>query len=190
MNDTPIYPNWFESQKHNFETHLTRFKGEPNLRFLQIGAYKGDATEWLMDNILTDKSSHLIDVDTWEGSDEEQHKLINFDWVHQHYLLRIARFENVSFFKAKSEHVLPNLNHKFNFIYIDGDHTEKAVYKDAIQSWELVVSGGIVAFDDYLWGEELEPHLRPKPAIDRFLAEKQDEYEILEKGYQVWILKK
>jgi predicted O-methyltransferase YrrM len=99
-------------------------------------------------------------------------------------------YENVLSVRNNSENFLRNNKTVYDFIYVDGDHTEKAVYADAINCWPLLKSGGILAFDDYLWGQGLEPHTTPKPAIDRFLAEKQGEYEILNEDYQVWLLKK
>jgi hypothetical protein len=51
----------------------------------------------------------------------------------------------------------------------------------------LLKSGGILAFDDYLWGQDVHPELRPGPGIDKFLEEKQGEYELLSQDYQVWI---
>ncbi len=189
-NDTPNYPNWFDSQKYNFENHLTKFKGKPNLKFLQVGVYTGDASDWLLTSILLDPSSTLTDVDTWQGSDEREHEAMDFDAIYGIYLNRMDKYENVMSIKGDSTYVLPNLKEKYDFIYIDGDHTEKAVYRDATDAWPLLKSQGILAFDDYLWGQDVHPSLRPMLAIDRFLEEKQGEYELLSQGYQVWIQKK
>ena len=190
QNDTPTFPNWFDSQKYNFENHLTKFKGKPNLKFLQVGAYTGDASEWLLSKILLDQSSTLTDVDTWQGSDEREHKAMDFDAVYGIYLNRMDKYENVMSIKGDSTYVLPNLKEKYDFIYIDGDHTEKAVYRDATNAWPLLKAEGILAFDDYLWGQDVHPSLRPMLAIDRFLEEKQGEYVLLSQDYQVWVQKK
>jgi predicted O-methyltransferase YrrM len=190
QNDTPTFPNWFDSQKYNFENHLTKFKGKPNLKFLQVGAYTGDASEWLLSKILLDQSSTLTDVDTWQGSDEREHKAMDFSAVYGIYLNRMDKYENVMSIKGDSSYVLPNLKEQYDFIYIDGDHTEKAVYRDAIDAWPLLKTEGILAFDDYLWGDDVHPSLRPKLAIDRFLEEKQGEYVLLSQDYQVWVQKK
>jgi hypothetical protein len=58
------YPNWFKQGAINyFNLFLPeRYANKPLLDFLQIGAYTGDATEWIMDNIITDKTSWLTDV--------------------------------------------------------------------------------------------------------------------------------
>jgi hypothetical protein len=189
-NDTPNYPNWFDSQKYNFENHLTKFKGKPNLKFLQVGVYTGDASDWLLTSILLDPSSTLTDVDTWQGSDEREHEAMDFDAIYGIYLNRMDKYENVMSIKGDSTYVLPNLKEKYDFIYIDGDHTEKAVYRDATNAWPLLKSQGILAFDDYLWGQDVHPSLRPMIDIDNFLQEKQGEYVLLSQDYQVWIQKK
>jgi len=190
MNSTTTYPNWFEGQKYNFENNLSEFKGLPNLKFLQIGAYTGDASVWLLDNILTDPSSTLTDIDTWEGSDETEHKKISFDNVHAYYTERTEKYNNLLSIQSKSEYVLPNLNHTYDFIYIDGDHTVKAVTDDAESAWKILKPNGILAFDDYMWGQDLPEYLTPRPAIDNFLNKYAGTYDILTQEYQVWIMKK
>jgi len=190
LSDTQEFPNWFVGQQYNFENNLSEFKGLPNLKFLQIGAYTGDASVWLLDNILTDPSSTLIDIDTWKGSDEDEHKKISFDKVHAYYTERTKKYGNLLSIKSKSEYVLPNLNQVYDFIYIDGDHTARAVAMDAEESWKILKPSGILAFDDYLWGQDLPEYLTPKPAIDNFLDKYSGTYDILSKDYQFWIMKK
>ena len=89
------YPNWFRPHTKNFEYFLSQYKQIPNLNFLQIGAYTGDASEWILENILTDKTSYLKDVDTWEGSEESVHK--SFDWfdLESFYDKRMSKFPNI-----------------------------------------------------------------------------------------------
>jgi predicted O-methyltransferase YrrM len=78
---------------------------------------------------------------------------------------------------------------KFDFIYIDGDHTSAQVERDAYSAWKLLKDGGILAFDDYLWGQDLPPDTTPKPAIDNFLRTHTGEYTQLVDSHQVWIKK-
>ena len=182
------FPNWFAGQQYNFENHLTHLAGQPNLKFLQIGAYTGDASVWLCENILTDKTSWLYDVDTWKGSAEQEHEKINFDQVFEYYEERLGIFKSTIRLKMTSDEYFSGKNEsRFDFIYIDGDHTSHQVGKDAENAWKLLKPGGIMTFDDYRWGEDLKPELTPKPAIDRFLAKYTGEYELLSKDYQVWI---
>ena len=181
-----IYPNWFDGQKYNFEAQLSHLKGKPDLRFLQIGVYTGDASVWLLENILTDQSSMLIDVDTWEGSDEEEHKSISFSEVYEFYKKRMKPYENMRSARNNSDNFLGHNKTTYDFIYIDGAHTTAQVERDANGAWKLLKPNGILSFDDYLWrgGEDC-----PKPAIDKFLAEHEGQYKMLVDSYQIWIQK-
>lgn len=187
------YPNWFNiSAVHYFNLILPRrFAGKPLLDFLQIGAYTGDASEWLLDNILTDRSSWLTDVDTWYGSDEGIHKRFDWNEIESFYDSRIASYGNVCKVKGYSEEFLSTAEKlHYDFIYIDGDHTAHGVYTDANLSWDKLKPYGIMAFDDYLWQHDTkENHLRPKPGIDKFLSEHSGEYQLLIMDEQVWISK-
>lgn len=185
-----IYPDWFSSNIKTFDRFLGNMAGLPNLYFLQIGAYTGDASKWLLDNILTSNSSFLIDVDTWRGSEESAHK--DFDWkdVESVYDKKISYYKNVIKEKTDSQSYLTSCSQIFDFIYIDGDHTSDAVYKDATLSFSLLRQEGIMAFDDYLWHHDSgNKELEPKLGIDRFINEKLGSIEILYSAYQVWIKK-
>ena len=190
MSDTPTFPNWFVGQQYLFERNLTRLKGKPNLAFLQIGAYTGDASTWLLENILTDPTSILVDVDTWEGSGELEHKSISFSKVYEFYKQRMEPYPNVRSVRNDSDNFFQSNKTDWDFIYIDGDHTSEQVARDADNAWLLLKSQGIIAFDDYGWGKDMPEHLTPKPAIDAFLAKYAGEYDLLTQEYQVWVQKK
>lgn len=183
------FPNWFEGQKYNFEKHLERFKGQPNLRFLQLGVYTGDASVWLCNNILTGEGSLLRDVDTWQGSDEREHKNIDFNNVLDAYTTKTKGKPVLCYVMTTKEFFNNASFGKYDFIYIDADHTADAVASDAEYAWDLLKQGGILAFDDYMWGQDMKPELTPRPAIDNFLEFHKGEYNILTMEYQVWIEK-
>lgn len=189
------FPDWFSiTAKPNFERYLIPLAGQQNFRCLQLGVYTGDASVWLMENILTGEDSYLVDVDTWKGSDEEAHESISFSAVFDYYKQRTEHFD-IEKHQIVQETTVEYLTTTsfwrsiFNFIYIDADHTTVGVLMDAELSWPLLRSGGIMAFDDYTWGEHLPPHKRPKLGIDLFLERHIWEYEVLEQGLQVWVRK-
>jgi predicted O-methyltransferase YrrM len=182
------YPNWFQSSQRNFERVLISYKNKPSLKFLQIGAYTGDASVWLLENILTDQTSILVDVDTWAGSNENIHKTFNWQDVESVYDKKISTFGNIKKYKGTSTEYLNSCNEQFDFIYIDGDHTADGVYSDAVLSLPLLKTGGVLAFDDYLWKHDTKnTKLEPKEGIDRFLQENSDNIEILINDYQYWL---
>ena len=189
------YPNWFaQSAQHNFEEFLIPLAGTVNLCYLQLGAYTGDASLWLADNILSGNESYLIDVDTWLGSDEDAHKSMDFNDVFNTYFEKIKDKKCISYFRQTTRKFLCAMgqdSNLYDFIYIDADHTTVGVLLDAELSWPLLKSGGIMAFDDYTWGHESgDPRLAPQVGIDLFLHRHQGEYELLAKNTQVWIKKK
>jgi predicted O-methyltransferase YrrM len=188
------YPNWFQySAKTNFEQFLTPLAGQDGLTCLQLGAFTGDASVWLCENILTGAKAYLSDVDTWEGSDEEAHKAMDFKDVYNTYLNKIADYKNKVIIRRTitRSYLLreSNTSEIFDFIYIDADHTTVGVLLDAELSWPLLKVGGIMAFDDYTWGAEMPVELSPTLGIDLFLARHAGKYETLAVNEQVWIRK-
>lgn len=185
------YPNWFACYADDFfARHLSHLAGKPDLRFLQIGAFTGDASVWLLDNVLTGPGARLIDVDTWQGSDEPEHE--PFDWadVERTHAAKVGfRGEK---FHGTSEQFFVRRHGAFDFIYIDGDHTAAGVLSDAVHAFEALKPGGLLAFDDYQWKPypDAPAHLAPGMAIDTFTACYQDRLDILESGLQVWVRKK
>lgn len=187
------YPNWFASYAvAYFDKHLARFKDQENLHFLQIGAFTGDASLWLVQNILTGKGSVLVDVDTWQGSDEEAHRQMDFSDVEKTYDWKLKDYPRVIKVKQTSLEYMTTSDETevYDFIYIDGDHTAQGVWQDASLGWKALKPGGIMAFDDYLWGAELPLEKRPQPAIDLFLTLLKEQIELLDTGSQVWIRKR
>lgn len=187
-------PNWFQNDgMKNFEKFLIpEFSGKPNLRFLQVGAYTGDASEWLYNNILKSTNSVLIDVDTWMGSDEVAHKEMNWNTVEGIYDAKTKQARDdrsVVKFKTTSDWFFKNNMEIYDFIYVDGDHTAYGVLKDAVNSYEWLRTGGIIAFDDYDWRGGRTEVDRPRMSIDAFLSIYRNRVEVLVKDYQCWVRK-
>lgn len=178
-----MFPNWFKYVEHYFERHVP--KGP--LRVLQIGTYTGDATVWLLNNRDVE---FIDDVDTWEGSDESAHHAMNFSEVEQYYLQRIGKDDRVLPYKMTSDEFFSTAQFaRYNFIYIDGDHTALQTALDGLNAFRLLEPGGVMAFDDYGWHYGGEPFLEPQRGVDAFLAVCQDKVTVIESGYQVWVEK-
>lgn len=181
------FPDWFTggAAEHNFTTQLTQHAGKPNLRYLQIGAYAGDATQWLMEHILTHHTSTLTDVDTWAGSPETDHHPINFhdvqNWYHHH---RPPRVET----RHMTSHQFFTTNHTtYDFIYIDGSHEAADVLHDAINAYHHTNIGGTLAFDDYQWNDYNRPHWnKPHTAINAFETCHRDRLQLTVNNVQRW----
>jgi hypothetical protein len=193
------YPNWFAgAASRNFERFLLPLAGRADYRCLQLGVFTGDASLWLLKNILTEDSSYLTDVDTWRGSQIAVYDKINIEDLYTEYCKKVSEFtERIEIYRSNTLDFLcarysseANYSH-YDFIYIDADHTAIGVLTDAVLSWPLLKRGGILAFDDYAWHHEtLNPMLEPKRGVDMFLEHYRAEYELLVTNWQVWIMKK
>lgn len=187
-----LYPNWFEQVAlPYFETFRSVIDNTQPVRALQIGAYVGHASNWIADAWLRHSDSLLVDVDTWKGSDEDAHRALNWNEVLLDYLDNTSRHDTkIQPYRMTSDAFFMGfkMGSLFDFIYIDGDHTREQVYRDAVNAWEFLKPGAIMAFDDYEWGEGMPMHLRPRDAINQFLGERTD-YKTLAIGWQVWVQK-
>lgn len=186
-------PNWFVSDgMDNFLIHLVgAYKDQP-VRFLQIGTYTGDASVWLAENILTHPDSILIDVDTWQGSDEPSHHQMNWNSIEKIYDARTDKYRKnrkILKYKGTSDEFFKNNREMYDFIYIDGDHTSYGVIKDAVNAYECLKVDGILAFDDYEWSAGLGKHNEPKMAIDAFFNIYQERVRLILQEYQAWFRK-
>jgi hypothetical protein len=189
------YPNWFESTsaRENFERNLLPL-ADREIKCLQVGAYTGDATKWMVENILQQPHSFLVDVDTWEGSDEAIHH--NMDWkdVFKTYTDKNATaiFEQkVVVMQMTSDRYFAGIGDEqiFDFIYVDGDHTAFAVLRDGSNAYDKLKVGGILAFDDYGWSESKGDFYEPRYAIDALCHLLNGKVEKIEDNYQLWLRK-
>jgi predicted O-methyltransferase YrrM len=188
------YPNWFlqGGAQANFQKHLNPHRGKP-LKCLQIGAYTGDATVWLFENILSNTESHLTDVDTWEGSNESEHKKMDWQSVEEVYDAKTKSYsdkESLLKVKTTSDEFFESNSELYDFIYIDGDHTASSVLKDGINAVKFLSPKGVIAFDDYLWRSGKGETYDPYPSINAIMTAFKDDFDLIEIGLQVWLKKK
>lgn len=189
-------PEWFNAYARDFfERYLKQSAGRP-FHALQIGAFSGDASLWLLQNVLTASSSSLVDVDTWEGSGE--HDDLNFAAVEQVYDERRTAFNAASLnerwekFKGTSDRYFRWTSlgdSSLDFVYIDGDHRAPTVLSDAVHALPLLKVGGLLAFDDYAWHSREGRLGDPGPAVDAFRDIYSERLETLDLGAQAWFRK-
>jgi predicted O-methyltransferase YrrM len=163
-------------------------------KFLEIGAFEGRATTWIVENMMED-GGKIVCIDTWEGGEEHVNGEMTgaedrFDYNREELHKKFPR-RHVSKHKGKSHFSLSLLIgwKNFDFIYIDGSHIAKDVLTDACMAWPLLRNNGIMVFDDYLWGDMSRPNHVPKPAIDAFVNIFIEELKIVHVGYQYIVRK-
>ena len=164
-------------------------------KFLEIGAFEGRATTWIIENMMED-GGEIVCIDTWEGGEEHTNGVMNGAELRFNENIKLAQEKypkrSVTAMKYLSNIVLPLLTvdqQDFDFIYIDGSHIAKDVLTDACMAWPLLKKDGIMVFDDYLWGDMTKSNHVPKPAIDAFVNIFIEELKIVHVGYQFAVRK-
>jgi predicted O-methyltransferase YrrM len=184
----PIYNftnNWFDSAaKEVWDSLIPQINPT---RILEIGSYEGASTCYLIEKLAASKAIELHCVDTWEGGVEhkeggaaEANMFEVENRFHHNTKLAISKVINdVQLFLHKgfsdvalSQLISDDKQGYFDFIYVDGSHQAPDVLCDALLSFRLLKNNGVIAFDDYLWEEQLpygvDPIRCPKIAIDAF----------------------
>lgn len=197
MNATtePVFTTDWSSTRSYWQEMFDRvaMPGRPGLRFLEIGCFEGMATVWLLDHVLTDPSSEIHVVDTFQGSPEFEIDRINGD-SYRLFAANTERYRGrVHIHVGESHAVLRTLTGPFDFVYVDASHMAKDVLADAVLAWPLLRVGGLMVFDDYLWGhtdgDSTPAWVTPKPAIEAFLACYEPELQVGHVEWQVAVQK-
>jgi predicted O-methyltransferase YrrM len=174
--------NWFEGAALPVWSNLI-----PQLnpaRLLEVGSYEGASTCFLINTLSRSKEIEIHCVDTWQGGVE--HTGVDMSSVESRFRHNTDVAVKNSTYKPRffvhkgfsdlvlSKLLAQGLHQYFDFIYIDGSHQAPDVICDAILGFRLLKVGGVMAFDDYLWGENptetMDPVRCPKPAIDAFTS--------------------
>jgi predicted O-methyltransferase YrrM len=133
-------------------------------------------------------------VDLWDSEIKSELSGIDFTVVEAKFDENTARFAGrVEKVKGDSRKVLRRFlqeGRKYDLIYVDGSHKAFDVYHDAILAWQLLNTGGMLIFDDYLWMAN-SPNVFDVPyhAIQSFLEAYAGEYSVLQMDYRVFLKK-
>ena len=159
MSQPTFTSDWFTHNIPAWEAtiipHLRQINGA---KILEIGAFEGRSTIWFLQNF---PSATLTTIDPWDytdGAHEGTYDLFNAN---------IRQYANrVTVIRGKSQLARAFPAETFDLVYIDGDHHSSAVIHDAVISFEVLKTGGLLVFDDYQGGDKSIKY--PKPAIDLF----------------------
>jgi predicted O-methyltransferase YrrM len=164
----------------NFTEELGAYAGLPNISFLQIGAYTGNASEWLLTNVLTHPTSVLVDVDVWD----DDISLWPGENRENEYDQRVAAFSNVIKVKLSSKEFFSVNSRKFDAVYIDGGIWDAQTYWDGVMGLNCLRHGGILIFDDYI--SEGQPGMR-QASINSFIKRYEKLITKKQLRNQMWI---
>jgi len=161
---------------------LAKHKDQPNVQYLEVGAFQGMSVCWMLENILTGPGAQVTAIDPFQAFDGVE----NSKQVYEHNIEQTGKQEQVKTIEGYSQTELRKLPEAhFDIIYIDGSHRAPDVLEDAVLALRLLKPGGLMIFDDYAW-ELNSPEIdRPDGAINTFYQFYRDQLEVVHKGYQV-----
>jgi predicted O-methyltransferase YrrM len=191
--------DWFTHNTVNFDdcnTRLIESFNEVN-SILEIGAFEGRATCWMLDNMLSDTGT-ITCIDPFLGVDnpERAEPGLRYKPLEDRFNHNVA----ISKKSTQTVNVIPSGSYtalaslitagcQYDFIYVDGDHAGEAAMTDACMAWGLLRTGGIMLFDDYFWDHVSDVLDRPKMAIDAFMNTFSRRFIVTGVGYQIAIQK-
>jgi len=170
--------NWFDGYASIWSHILPSYSPK---RYLEIGSFEGRSACHFISVTANLSPVEVCCIDTWEGGVE--HQGLAMSAVEKRFDANLEEASSLARYpvalrkiKALSNRGLVMLlsEGKYNYfdvVYIDGSHQAPDVLSDAILAFMLVKVGGLVIFDDYLWGlgANSEPLMSPKLAIDSFI---------------------
>ena len=201
MSDYEFTKDWFHWAPQVWEQlipMLPERNPETGRGFIEIGSFEGRSAVWIAENMMQ-PGDYLTCIDTWQGGEEHTSDDIDgAEALFDHNMkvvqdkfpdLHISKVQGSSYYRL-AEEIASNGTEDYDFIYIDGSHIAKDVLTDACMAWALLKKGGIMVFDDYMWGNPRDILHRPKPAIDAFINLFAEEVDVIHLGYQAVVRKK
>jgi len=196
MTEYQFTKDWFSQAPEVWKRLTPLLPGDPGRRhFLEIGSFEGRSAVWIAENMMVE-GDELRCIDTWKGGEEHSAEDMGAveDRFRHNIVLAAKRLPSRRIFQTPGTSVqrLAEFQGKneFDFIYIDGSHIAKDVLTDACMAWPLLKSGGLMVFDDYLWGDPRDVLHRPKLAIDAFANIFAEQLDVIHVGYQFVVRRK
>jgi predicted O-methyltransferase YrrM len=174
--------DWFTRNVPVWTQTFFAYRGQPGLRYLEVGTFEGMSVLWMLQNVLTDESSRAEGVDPYFDASVKARALANLE-----HSGHVARFK---LHQGLSADVLPRLTPAtYDIIYVDGSHTADDVLADAVLCWLLLKPGGLLVFDDWQMDRTMPEELRPAVAINAFITAYRRRLEVVHRGYQLVVRK-
>lgn len=126
---------------------------------VEVGSWQGRSTLYLAKSVSITGNGVVYAIDHFEGNPGKE-KLYGLDKktpqeLKERFLLNISRFKLGNSVRlidkpsVEAARILHERGVQIRFLFIDGCHTYEAVESDFLSFYDLVVSGGTLAFDDY-----------------------------------------
>jgi len=138
------------------------------------------------EQVLRDRNIYYTGIDQWKYDttmEHEKNKIKNWntqekwDDIYKSVLKKLSKFEDrASIIRGSSRDVVPTLVHKYDVIYVDGDHSYEGAKKDLELSLDVLAEDGKIIVDDLQYPSVAQ-------AFREFL---QENVQLEHKGDTIW----
>ncbi len=178
---TDFQHDWTSDRLPLWKPHVEHLVGRAHVHALEIGAFEGRSTAWMLEHVLTHPTSAIVCLDPFRpnptfGFDGDY--LPRFVENTAPYRARVRLLQ--AFSREVSARALLELAPGYDLVYVDGSHEPVDVVRDAALALAVARPGAVIAFDDYAWAEV-------GAAVDRWLQDPgvQPRLAVLQRGYQL-----
>jgi predicted O-methyltransferase YrrM len=148
---------------------------------VEIGSFEGRGSLIIEDLLCSHEDSRLYCIDPWDDVYVKSDPRFNsidplFSGQYSTFLNNTSTYTKIVPMRGTSDAMITRLFNDIDFVYIDGDHSPEQVYKDGVNMFTKMKSGGIMVFDDYVWEHD---GIKCKDGVDRFLKEYESKCTII-----------
>jgi predicted O-methyltransferase YrrM len=174
----------FSTETAAWKRALARFKGRPNVRYLELGPSDGRSVIWMLENVLTGAKSSAM-LMTPPSSPAAAMLKAN---------LEVIKSSPVRWQEGRPLDQLRNTNGRwFNIVFINGLRPAGEALATALQAWDSLAADGVMIFSDQSADGAAEPGLgrrapreaRAGGAADVFVTAHRQELRVLHRGGHV-----
>jgi hypothetical protein len=146
----PIESQTSISDKHALLAARRLIGNTGSYRYLEIGSFLGGSlTPFLND----EKCSHILSIDD-RGRQQPDERGCKYDYAGVSHDTMLENLRGVGLSTEKIEvfdgsiNEYKDLSHRYDLIFIDGEHTDQACFRDFVYSERFLKNDGIIAFHD------------------------------------------
>lgn len=143
----------------------------------EIGVWQGDFSARIL---ATSRPAVLHLIDPWMFNPSFPARAYgggiargqgDMDAIYEGVVERFAGRADVEIHRQTSQEAAEGFaDESLDWIYVDGDHSEEAVYQDLLAYFPKIKPGGLITGDDYDWISK-DGERAVKNAVDRFLED-------------------
>lgn len=163
------------------------FNKSEKWKILEIGSFEGSSAVYFSDYMLDHPEATLNCVDPFDSNDPTTPFTMSGNDTMIRFMNNISQsknFQKITLKKMYSSEFYKTNSKTFNFIYVDGSHLVEDIKIDFRECLTILEIGGILAFDDYKWGDG-----SIKKCIDDLYEENKDALNLIGHGYQIMFQK-